>query len=253
LADRPGLMNIERSKLRVYISDAELDGDTVNFSASNSRYLRKVLRIRIGDKLGVFHAGSEHLVLVAQFGGGSVFGVILESITRQDKNRENSLTLAFCCVRPGPVEQILRHGTELGVTNFVPVLSHRSTRRPIEMKRRWLRILASAASQSDKSDVPNIDDPVEFDAFLDSSQENALKILLSRSTEAPTLNFLLSHYNPSHVVILVGPEGGLTPDEEAAALKSGFLQAGLGSYTLRSETAALLGAGVCSLWFLENR
>lgn len=236
------------SKLRrVPISADELVGNTVVFSAPNARYLHRVLRLRPGDHLNAFYGECEYLVELSDVSRAGVHGRVLEA---ELKPRDDALdvTLGFACVRPGPVEKILRHCTELGVSHFVPILSARANRKPENYKPRWRTIIAAATGQCGRIAVPDVEPPVSFTEFLRKHTTAATKILLSTSASAPPLLVLLDQERPTRVVLLVGPEGGLDEAEELQAVREGFHGAGLGSAVLRTETAAVAAAGVVVAW-----
>ena len=114
---------------------------------------------------------------------GTLIGNVLRPRPRQKAERIR-VTLAFSCIRPGPFDDILRHGTELGVDRFVPILSRRVTRRPTEKKERWEAILTSATQQCGRVRCPEFGTPVNLDLFLDRAPEEATRLLLSPDAEA---------------------------------------------------------------------
>lgn len=176
-----------------------------------------------------------------------VKGFVLEakSTARSD---EIEIVLGFACVRPGPVEEILRHCTELGVSRFIPVVTDRANRRPENPKQRWRTVIASATGQSGRTVLPEVESPVSLTNFLKEFAETSVGILLSTSPGAQPLLVLLDRLQPSRVVLLVGPEGGLEESEELQAAEKGFRGASLGSAVLRTETAAVAATGLVAAW-----
>ncbi|MEI7448936.1 MAG: RsmE family RNA methyltransferase [Desulfomonile sp.] len=231
----------------VLISPEELSQGVVTFSPRNARYLQKVLRLRAGDEVNILQSGDQYLVRLMTCIRGTVIGNVLQLI-QSAQTISPEITLAFSCVRPGPIEEILRHGTELGISRFVPLITSRSNRRPRERKERWQFVVASAAAQSGVKPPPVVDPPTPFDLFIESCSGEAVKIVLSSSLGAEPLSALLTDNTPHEVAILVGPEGGLDVLEESKATQAGFLAASLGGRVLRTETAALLAAGIVALW-----
>ena len=107
---------------RIFISPEELLGDTVSFSGNDARYLYKVLRLRPGDNVEICDGTRDYLIRLTSCNRGAVQGTVIESGSPV-KPEGIEITLGFSTVRPGPVQEILRHGTELGVSRFVPILS----------------------------------------------------------------------------------------------------------------------------------
>jgi 16S rRNA (uracil1498-N3)-methyltransferase len=146
------------------------------------------------------------------------------------------------------VEEILRHGTELGVSLFVPVISGRSNRKPHEKKDRWNTIVESASAQCGRIAVPTVEAPVSFDEFLQRDFTSDTSLLLSNGTHAEPFLKIFGQRAPDRVTILVGPEGGFDEDEESGALSAGFLPVSLCRNILRTETAALVAVGAVVTW-----
>jgi 16S rRNA (uracil1498-N3)-methyltransferase len=101
-------------------------------------------------------------------------------------------------------------------------------------------IAQSACAQSGRNQLPLIDIPVSWSDWLTSPPSNpSLRIVLSLSSGLPSWRDVWLT-PPSHLTLLSGPEGGLTPEEEAQALSMGFKAVSLGPMTLRAETAAIV-------------
>lgn len=158
------------------------------------------------------------------------------------------IILGFSAIRPGPIQEILRHGTELGVSRFVPILSRRANRRPPDRKQRWETVVASASAQCRRNDLPEIEVPTTFEQFIQQERQGDVRLLLSTDSEALPILKVLEERAPRKVIILAGPEGGLDDSEVKKAMYIGFEPISLGRRTLRSETAAVVAAGMVMLW-----
>lgn len=233
---------------RVFVQPQDTSSDTIVLSGRPAHYVHTVLRLKAGERLHVFDGYREYVVCLTASRHREVRGEIIE--TRKAEVRpELEMTLAFSCVRPGPIEEILRHGTELGVSRFVPVLSRRTTRRPREKKQRWESIIASAAAQSGRIALPELTPPITFDEFMQIAALFGKGLVLSTSADAVPMPAVLEQEAPGRLTLLVGPEGGLDPVEEATAVETGFIPVALGPYVLRTETTALVAVGLAATWF----
>ena len=233
---------------RVFVQPHVTSSDTIVLCGRTAHYVHTVLRLKTGDCLHVFDGHREYLVRLTASGPREVRGEIIE--TREVVvGQALEMTLAFSCVRPGPIEEILRHGTELGVSRFIPVLSRRTNRRPREKKQRWESIVASAAAQSGRVALPELTFPITFEEFMQIAALFGKGLLLSRSADAVPMPEILEQEPHDRLALLVGPEGGLDPVEEAMAVETGFIPVGLGPYVLRTETAALVAVGLAAMWF----
>jgi 16S rRNA (uracil1498-N3)-methyltransferase len=221
--------------------------DGVVFSRKNAHYLQRVLRLEPGDLLEVMDGRNRLMVRLCSHSPGNLGGTIEESIPIASR-AEPGTTLALACVRPGPVEDVLRHGTELGVGRFVPILSRRAVRRPFEVKQRWVSITAAAAAQSGRVRVPALDPPVSLADFLSALAGQQARLLLSTQPNALPILSCLDRISLPEVIVLAGPEGGFEPSEESNAVECGFTPVSLGSGILRSETAAVAALATVLVW-----
>lgn len=232
---------------RIFLTPENLCREGVSFPPKTAHYLRKVLRLKPGDFVEVFAGEQQCLIRLAASARGELRGEIIESKVAE-LCAAGELVLAFSCVRPGPVEQILRHGTELGVSRFVPLLPVRAHRRPAEVKQRWQSIVAAASAQSQRAHMPVLSPPLNFDDFIQKEPAPASKILLSTEYGAEPLLAFLEKNSPCDITILVGPEGGLSDEEKAKAIEAGFCPVSLGTGILRTETAAVVAAAAVGMW-----
>ncbi|MBI5569633.1 MAG: 16S rRNA (uracil(1498)-N(3))-methyltransferase [Desulfomonile tiedjei] len=237
-----------RKSRRLFVPSHELAGRSVFFfSPKDSHYLRAVLRLQTGDQVEVFDGIARYAVRLGALRGGRFQGDIIEAcVTEQGPNVR--IALAFACVRPAPFQEILRHGTELGVSHFIPLLTQRTTRRPTERRERWETIVKSACAQSGRCVPPQVEDPLTLDQFICRGIHEDTRLLLSPAPQALPLLGMLGEALPAKAIVLVGPEGGLEPSEESLALGAGFVPVSLGTAVLRTETAASIAVGMLSLW-----
>ena len=125
----------------------------------------------------------------------------------------------------------LRMGTELGVAEILPVSARRSVVKG-ERRDRWERVLKAAATQCGRASLPGIQEPMSLQAALES-----LPGSIPRFLALPGADPVPRPKGP--VAVLVGPEGGWTPEEQELALAAGARPLGLGRFTLRADTAAV--------------
>lgn len=137
---------------------------------------------------------------------------------------------------------LVEKAAELGVTRVVPLETARSRsvagRVRDDQLRRLRRRALEAVKQSGAAWAPVIADAASLDAFLAGAAAPAVRWLADADGAAPPA--VLGPAAPATVVI--GPEGGLEPEERAAVLASGYVAVGLGSHVLRFETAAIAAA-----------
>lgn len=241
------LMSSRSRERKIFISCEELFPETISFSSTNIHYLQNVLRLKAGDHVTVLDGFRSYNVILDRSAEGKLIGAIVDSC-EEESSLPVRVELAFGCVRPGPTEEILRHCTELGVESFFPLLLERSSRRPESVGPRWLKIASSACAQSGRTKMPEINEPMGLTQFLGKVKPDSCLICLANNLEAAPLGMVLNTFAPNSATILVGPEGGITDEEESLLTGTGCSFASLGPFILRTETAAILGAGSVMSW-----
>lgn len=150
-------------------------------------------------------------------------------------------TLLLSVVKFDAFEWALEKATELGVTRVVPLAAARSEKALLaaapKRAERWRKILLESAQQSRRVQLPLLEPLVKPEKAF--AAQNGLRILLSEASEATPLRQALSGQQVSSVVLAIGPEGGWTDEEFAAARAAGFVEASLGKLILRAETAVI--------------
>ena len=159
-------------------------------------------------------------------------------------------TLLLAVVKFDAFEWALEKATELGVTRIVPLAAARSEKALLvaapKRAERWKKILLEASQQSRRVSVPLLEPLAKPEAAFASKAE-ALRVLLSEAAEAKPLRVVLAGQQQRAVVLAIGPEGGWTDAEFAAARGAQFQEASLGKLILRTETAVV--AALASLNF----
>lgn len=236
---------------RIFINTEDIHENRVAISSKNRKYVLDVLRLRPDDSLIASDGSKSFVIRLMPAKGTEVWATIEREIELSDRKLID-ITVAFGCVRPDPIEQILRHCTELGTETFAPILFERCNRRPDDKKQRWNNIVTTACSQSKRSTCPSIRDPMALGDFLNSLESNGTKIALTAETGSTTLLRVLEQTAPKVLIILVGPEGGLTAHEEKMIEISQFIKACICPTVLRTETAAIAGVSAAVCWAMEK-
>jgi len=156
-----------------------------------------------------------------------------------------SVTLAQAMLKGHRMDWLLQKAAELGATRIVPLITARTIVRPRRERwpvqdRRWSAILREAAQQSGRGRPPELAQPCDFRAALADVPPKTARFLLSETETQAFLGLVLSTLpDDQPLFIVVGPEGGLSPDELADASTRGVRAVSVGRLTLRAETAAL--------------
>lgn len=228
---------------RLFVAPEQLVAASVIISDEAFHHL-SVLRLRAGDELllldGCGQIGKARLQAVSRS------SAVAEIRERWSESEELlPLRLIQGLPRGEKFEWLLEKGVELGISTFSPVITERSQVRGEKLSR-WQRIIQEAARQSRRPLLPSLDLLQPLQVALQETTEE-LRLMLWEEGGLP-LNAVLPEAAPANCVLLVGPEGGFTTAEAAAAVAAGFLPVSLGKRILRTETAGMAVAAV-----LQNR
>lgn len=212
---------------------------TVRIIGDEARHIAKVMRYGPGDRVGVTDGqGLEYLVELSQVSEGLVTARIL---TRTSSPREplSRITLAQGVVRGSRMEVLVELATELGVYEVIPMLTSRTSLNPSQARiERWQRIACAAMKSALRSILPKIHPPLGFREVLELSKGYQLSVMAWEGESQDHLRDLVGE-RPRRILLMVGPEGGFSPDEVSAARGSGVKTFSLGLRRLRSETAGV--------------
>jgi len=209
-----------------------------------------VLRLRRGDSIVLFNGeGGEFSSELTRVSRGDARAHV---ISRQTPERESPLAIALAqCVSSGDrMDATLQKSTELGVSRIVPIASERSivrlsSDRADRRVAHWRNVVIAACEQCGRNQVPEVGAIIGFDAFLGQAAADGLRLLLAPDADRD----LKQLEPPGKVTLLVGPEGGLAPEERQRAERSGFIPVRFGPRVLRTETAPLAAiAAMQALW-----
>lgn len=160
------------------------------------------------------------------------------------------VTLAVSILRnPARFDVLVEKATELGVRTIIPMVAERTISKS-EKHVRLEKIALAAMKQCGRAYLPKILPLTSFGDILTRADHFSLRLLPHEqsSADASIVTVLGSHAGSSSILIVVGPEGGFTEAEVAAALEKGFLAVSLGPRRLRTETAAIAAVG----WIIGN-
>ena len=200
---------------------------------SQSHYILKVMRLKIGDNISLFNKSGEWEAKIL-----NISKTIVEfKVTQQLRQKENSkeLWLAFSPIKSNYFNFMIQKATELGVTKFFPIIFDRTVVRKIN-KERLNKILIESSEQSNRLIVPTIEDPKTLNEFLNLNNfELIFTDLNSKNTKIDT-----SKLSNKPICIIIGPEGDFSESERQKILSyKGEQPIKINENILRSETAVI--------------
>jgi 16S rRNA (uracil1498-N3)-methyltransferase len=236
---------------RFFADIALVPGSTVSLPPSTARHVQ-VLRMQPGDSLTLFNGqgdgqpGSEgEFDATVQRMGRSDVEVLVGAYTATTREADRAIHLAVAMPANERMDWLIEKAAELGAASIQPLMSERSVLR-IKGERadkklsHWRGVAIAACEQCGRSRVPLIHDVASLADWLKNMPDAAAgeaRLLLSLQDGAQPL--AQAAPGSGALVFLSGPEGGLSPAEEKAAVAAGFMPVTLGPRVLRAETAPL--------------
>lgn len=226
--------------LRLFVRAPLAAGDAVPLAGDDLHHLR-VRRLHPGDPLRLVDpSGAEHDAIVERVGTRDALARVGARVAPV-RESPLDLVLAAALLRGPRMDLVVEKATELGVRRIVAVEAARGVARGGHVER-WERIAVAAAKQSGRTRVPAVDAPRPLAAVV-AEPWPGLRLMPWEREETRRLAHLEPH--ATAVVALVGPEGGFTDAEVAAARGAGFVTVTLGPRVLRGETAAIVVTAAC--------
>ena len=205
---------------------------TATLDKLQSHYLCKVMRIKENEVFSLFNSGGEWEAKILKISKS----IVEFNVTKQLRQKENfkELWLAFSPIKSNYFNFMIQKATELGVTKFLPIIFDRTIVRKIN-KERLVKVIIEAAEQSNRINVPVIEQPQTLESFLKNDMD-LIFTDLNTSNNKIDLNQITS--NPTCVII--GPEGDFSEEEREEILKfNGVQPIKINENILRSETAVI--------------
>jgi 16S rRNA (uracil1498-N3)-methyltransferase len=234
-------------KTRLFVSSDLINGNTVMLEGDRARYLGRVLRLRVGDRVAVFDgSGPERAAEIAAVTKTTVTLSLGEPL---DTSTESALKIHLVqgISRGERMDYVVQKATELGVKRITPVLTEYGVvkldqQRATKRRNHWESVAASACEQSGRTRLPRIDSPLPLNHWFGAKPADAdLDLILVPGAERPLAQLAAPQ---TKVCILVGPEGGFSRSECEGARIAGFEAVALGPRILRTETAAAAALAV---------
>jgi 16S rRNA (uracil1498-N3)-methyltransferase len=224
-----------------------------------------VRRIQVGEYFPIFdgkgQVGQAKLLSLSNKAGEAELSEI-----RFDTHRESpySITLAQGLAGGDKMDWIVEKAIETGAQVIAPVQCERSVikltrssnaERAHKRLLHWEGIVQAACEQCDRTVIAAVEPIQDYESYLQKPQKAGLKLLLSPDADKSLYSVLINS-PPQDLVLMIGPEGGHSPNEEAQAQAAGYQIVSLGNRVLRTETAGIAAiTAVHSIWDpeMQNR
>lgn len=243
---------------RLFVSADLSAGSAFTLDDEQANYLLRVLRLGTGGEVRLFNGrdGEWDAVISAATGRRAEVSPVTQRRVQPDPAGP-ALTLLFAPVKKDQTDLIVEKATELGVAILQPVITHRTQTRTVRLDR-FRKIALEAAEQTERLDLPDVREAAALDQVLAGVDAGTVVIFCDEAGEedgapwggeagrAAPMQAVLTGLKGRSAAILVGPEGGFTPEERSVLRqRTDTVPVSLGPRILRAETAAI---SAMTLW-----
>jgi len=243
---------------RFHAPDAHEPGDVVTLPAEEGEHLTRVLRLKAGDALRVFNGVGREFEAIVEDAGKRGVRVQLCAAVQPAPEARVAITLAQAVLKGDKMDDVVRDATMLGAAAIQPVITSRTEVSRASLARgnrreRWERVAVSSVKQCGRATVPSIAEPIEFADLIAALSTMQLPLpglmLVEPSAAAETTPASELDLSPQRgATVLIGPEGGWTPDEIDRGASACRLIT-VGARTLRADVMCIVAlSALFTMW-----
>ena len=235
-----------------FVSAVQLAGVTTGsillLDGAEGRHGATVLRIGVDEQVQLTDGVGHRVDAVVESVGAGTLHLRLRAIT-QEPQPDSRFVLIQALAKGDRDEQAIAAATELGVDEVVPWQAARSIviwrgERAVRSLRKWESVVLAATKQSRRARVPKVSEPADQAAVIQRIKAAALALVLHQDAPQPLAGVELPRFGD--VLLIVGPEGGVTDEELSAFVAAGASAVLLGANVLRSSSAGPAAIAVLS-------
>lgn len=244
---------------RFFVSPDAIGADSLFILGDDAFHIARALRMAVGDSLTVTDgAGTDYQCRLTYIRDDRCDCEILGSVPSSTEPKI-PITLYMAYPKGDKLEIVVQKAVELGASRIVPFESSRCIKRPAadraeKIGQRLTRIAEEAAKQCGRSRLPTVERTLSYSAMLAEAKSAGLPLFCYEDEKKTSIKDVLNQYPaPASVAVVVGSEGGFSPEEAEQAKAAGLLPVCLGPRILRCETAPDYALSAISFFYeLKN-
>lgn len=223
--------------------------DKLILEDSDVHHIKNVMRMKIGEFIEIVY---DNKLYICKIDSLEPIELTIDSVNEDENKLNLDVTIAVALVKEQKMDLILQKLTELGVNRIIPVSMERSIvklddNKFSKKKTRWEAICKEASEQSKRTNIPVIEDVVSIKEL--AKMEADYKFVASTKEKSKMLNYYLQNMNNyAKIILVVGPEGGISDREESILNDNGFESISFGNLIFRVETAAIYAASIFNFY-----
>ncbi len=220
------------SNIRLFFQKSLSLNLTDKLDKSQSHYVSKVMRVKENEVFSLFNNSGEWEAKILSISKSMVEFNVTKQLRQKENKRE--IWLAFSPIKSNYFNFMIQKATELGVTKFLPIIFDRTIVRKIN-KERLEKVIIEAAEQSNRINVPKIEETQKLKHFLSNEMD-----LIFTDLNATNTKINLKKLTTKPICVIIGPEGDFSEEERIEILKfNGVQPIKINENILRSETAVI--------------
>ena len=231
-----------------------VDNNEFRLNHNDIHHIKTVMRMNVGDLIEVVYNEKLYICRIDELSKDDIKINVIEE--KQDNNElSKHIAIAFSITKEDKIDLILQKCTELGISEFIPVEMSRCNikidKNKIDKKiDRWNTICKEASEQSKRNIIPKVNQIHKLKDLI--SLDYDLKIVCSVNQDVRNIKNVL-HNNPKcdKIIFVIGPEGGISSEEEKFLEDNNFIRTSLGKRVLRTETAPIMVASILNYEYME--
>lgn len=237
---------------RFFVDDDQINENVVVLSGDDAHHIARSLRMAVGESITVCdRGGNEYTCRIDSFEEDRRVSASVLSVEHSSAEPKCKITLFQALPKGDKLDTVIQKAVECGASRIVPFESERcivKVKADAEERKtqRRARIAEEAAKQSGRSVLPTVSPTVSFDEMIRQASEAGLALLCYEAERAMPIGRVLERFVRENngkalpsVAVIVGSEGGFSPDEVKRAIDVGMTSVGLGNRILRTETAPI--------------
>lgn len=222
----------------------------VQLDTKDIHHIKNVMRMKPNSIIEVVHNNNLYNAYIT-----SNYQVKITSTIDNYQKTNKEIILSPALIKEQKQDLIFQKATELGVSKIIPLSLERCVvkidkSKELKKKERWSTICKEASEQSKRLNIPTIENISTLEELCNTKAD--LKIILNTKEDTKTLkNVLNNNPNCDKIIVVIGPEGGLTDKEVKYLEENGYISVTLGNNILRAETACISVLSMINYHFMR--
>lgn len=231
----------------------EIKDNDIILNDTDIHHIKTVMRMKNNDEIEVIYDKKLYLCSIEDINN---IKLKIESISEENNELNKEIIVALGLVKEQKMDLILQKLTELGVSKIIPVNMERSivkldNKKEEKKLQRWNMICKEASEQSKRNIIPIVSEIINFKDLI--KIESDLKLVCSVSEKYNMIYDYIEKDNYNSILLVIGPEGGISPKEEEYLKNNNFNLVSFGNLVLRVETACIYITSVLNYIFNKNK